>query len=525
MLVNFIFSLFFKIILSEPSCTKGKNFCSLCNPITKLCIQCTYDILIPDQNGGCEKANICNMGKNFCNQCSDEGELCKICDEGYFPDENGGCSYSNNCEISYKGKCFKCKENYILNEQINICKSLNSEEFRNCEEISTLNGTCKKCLNGYYLTSEDNRCTKTGNCSESIYEKCIKCQKGYYLDMKEEKCKEQKENLMYCKEVLDGINCNVCEDNYYFDQEGKCVNTNYCEKKGSSVSCSQCITGYFLSSFDYTCTNTENCYTGINSQGICNKCKYGYYIDFKDGKCRSNQEENDYKNCVIADGKCIECSLNYYLGEDFKCTNILYCAESINGTCIECKENYYLGMDNKCSKFENCIYSDDFGCLECKNGFYFDKKSRKCKIWDEYFEGCKYGYEDKSCERCKDDYYLNKTDNLCYNNSLNNSFYKCAMTDDYGNQCKSCIENYYLGYKYHRCSKINGCVLQENDSKCLECNSFNCLDVKTGLCEDNNNKGVKKYYKCKKTNEEGTACGECLEGLILDNDGFCVLDK
>ena len=525
MLLNLFLSLVFKMILSKESCTKGINYCSLCNPLTKLCLQCVYDIFVPDENGGCKKANICEIGKNYCYECTDQGDLCKVCDEGYYPDENGGCSYSDNCEISYKGKCLKCKENYILNEQINICKSLNSEDFKNCENISTSDGTCEKCLDGYFLSSQDKKCIKTENCFESIYDKCIKCNKGYYLDKSDGKCQEQNNKLLYCKEVLDGKNCHICEEDYYFDQEGNCVNSNYCEKMGNSGICNKCVNGYFLSNFGNICTNTENCYTGLKGYGICNKCKSGYYIDYKDGKCKSNQEENDYKNCVIVDGLCIECELKYYLGEDHKCANVLYCAESINGTCVQCKENYYLGLDNKCSKVEHCIYSDAFGCLECENDFYYEKNSKKCKEWDEKFKGCKYGYENKGCYNCKDNYYLNKTDKLCYDNNLNNSFYKCATTDDYGKKCASCINNYNLNNKYYRCSNIKGCVLQENDNKCLECNSYNCLNVKTGLCESNQNKKDTKYYKCKNTNEEGTACGECLEGYILDNNGFCVLDK
>ena len=68
---------------------------------------------------------------------------------------------TNNCEISYKGICLQCKDNYILNVQINICKPIDSEEFRNCEIIKTLVGTCEKCKEGFYLTSEDKKCTKT----------------------------------------------------------------------------------------------------------------------------------------------------------------------------------------------------------------------------------------------------------------------------------------------------------------------------------------------------------------------------
>ena len=212
------------------------------------------------------------------------------------------------------------------------------------------------------------------------------------------------------------------------------------------------------------------------------------------------------------------------MGDDYKCTDIIYCAESMDGICIECRENYYLGLDNKCSKYEHCIYSNSFECLECEDNYYFEKNKKICNEWDNDFYGCKYGYEDKGCERCKNDFYLNKTDKLCYDNSLNDSYYKCAVADENG-QCKSCVENYELGNKYHRCSNIKGCVYQESDKKCLECSSINCLDVKTGLCESNTNRTAKQYYKCRKTNKDGTACAVCNEGYTLDDDDFCVLAK
>ena len=525
-MIGYIFLLFFiEGIISDPTCTKGKNNCLLCNPMTKLCLECDYDVYIPDENGGCEKSSTCNIGYNYCIECDDDNHLCKTCEEGYFPDDNGGCSYSDNCDISYKGRCLKCKEDYILNEEINICKSINLEEFKNCETIQTSNGKCGKCIEGYFLTSGDKKCTKTENCKEAAFEKCTLCNNGFYLDKKEQKCKQQVGKYTYCQEVMDGKTCNVCEKNYYFDKNGNCTSTNFCEKRTDQGTCKECVSGYYFSSSGNTCVKTENCYTGIKSEGICDKCKSGFYIDYKDGKCKSNQEDNDFKECVkVDDGHCIECSLKTYLGDDYKCTDIIYCAESMDGICIECRENYYLGLDNKCSKFEHCIYSTVFDCLECEDNYYFEKSKKVCKEWDDDFYGCKYGYEDKGCERCKNDFYLNKTDKLCYDNSLNDSYYKCAVADENG-QCKSCIENYELGNKYHRCSNIKGCVYQESDKKCLECSSINCLDVKTGLCESNTNRTAKQYYKCRKTNKDGTACAVCNEGYTLDDDDFCVLAK
>ena len=71
-----------------------------------------------------------------------------------------------------------------------------------------------------------------------------------------------------------------------------------------------------------------------------------------DGKCKSNQENNNFKNCKTVDGICIECIEEYYLGEDNKCSKSKNCAEINNGICIQCIDNYHLGLDNLCSEFE-----------------------------------------------------------------------------------------------------------------------------------------------------------------------------
>ena len=252
----FLLLLVFQIILSEPSCTKGEKNCLLCNPLSKLCLQCEYEVYVPDKNGGCIKSKDCILGKNYCNECDEDKKICKTCEEGYFPDENGGCSYANNCAVSYKGKCLECKENYLLNKNINVCKSLNLEEFRNCEKFND-EGTCEKCDEGYYLGSGDKKCTKIENCKESIYEKCIECNKGFYLDKKEEKCKQQVGKLSYCKESIDNKNCNICENNYFFDEEDNCVLTKFCKKGDSSGKCIECIDGYYPSRSLNICTKLK----------------------------------------------------------------------------------------------------------------------------------------------------------------------------------------------------------------------------------------------------------------------------
>ena len=63
-------------------------------------------------------------------------------------------------------------------------------------------------------------------------------------------------------------------------------------------------------------------------------------------------------------------------------------------------------------------------------------------------------------------------------------------------------------------------------NECTECNEFFCLNIKNGQCYYNHeieNEENKFYYKCNRTNEEGTACGNCVEGYELDKNGLCMV--
>ena len=534
---NFLFIVHFSNI--STNCYEGINYCDKCNPLTKLCIKCQKDLYTPDKIGGCQLLDKCIENKNYCKCCNEDKNLCKICDEGYFPDENGMCSYSDNCEISENGKCIKCKDNYILigeedyfNHGIKLCKWVFSENLKNCEKINLINGSCEKCKNGYYLNSGDKKCTSYENCFESIFNVCIKCNYNYYLNKKEGKCKEQIKNFENCQESIDGITCELCTEDYYFDENGKCISINYCLKELSEDNnnklCEKCIKGYYLSGNNESCTETENCFLGDKNVGVCTFCKDGYYLDYKDGKCKSNQKDNDFKYCMkVEDGNCFQCLFpNYYLGEDNKCSNTQNCEESFQGKCIKCKDNYFFDYYNNCIKIENCKYSDGYECFECIDDYYYDINSKQCKMDLENYKHCKRAYEGWFCELCKDDFYLNQTNHLCYSNKEYGKFYKCEKTEYQNmNRCSKCIKNYYLGYKDNKCTNINGCILSDEENNCIECDYYHCLDIKNKSCEYNykiNNEEKKYYYRCKVTNEEGTGCQICIDNYTLNENGLCI---
>ena len=512
-----------KLVNLEPSCIEGNNNCIKCHPITNLCAKCDKDIYIPDEDGGCQNYKNCIIGNNYCSECNEEEDLCKICEEGFFPDENGGCSYSDNCEISYKGECIQCKEDFILigeENNLKICISLNI--FKNCLKINNELGICKECEEGFYLNLGDKKCSNTENCYESIFGKCKRCNEGYYLDKSKNICKEQNDSFINCIETLDNKKCEKCSDDYFLDQDSNCVNTNYCNI-GKEGKCEECINDYYLTKYDNFCTTEKNCYYGDNEFGICYSCIDNYYIDLKDGKCKSNTKDNDYKNCKEAKGKCTKCVDGYFLGEDSKCTTTKNCAESDDeGICLECKENYYLDLENVCTNVEHCIHSFYGECVECENDYYYDKFEKKCKLSKENFINCLIGIEE-NCVICKEDFYLNQTDNLCYSNKEEGKFYKCKFTDDISENCLTCINDYHLGLD-KKCTNIEGCEMSENN-KCLKCSDSYCLNAKSGKCHNNQiiyDEENKIYFRCNETNKDGTACKKCLKGYVLSDDELCV---
>ena len=523
----FIFYIF-SFIYSFPSCIEGENLCIHCNILTDLCIKCTIsDILIPDEKGGCIGAKKCIVGKNYCNECDLEGKLCKTCEENYYTDENGGCTYSAGCEISYNGECLKCKDGFILigkENEFRFCKSLSIDNYKHCENINTETGLCNYCENGYFLTSEDKKCIKTDNCKESIYGNCITCNNGYYYNKREDKCVLKEYNLAYCKESIDGKECDVCLDEYYPDENGICVKTQFCSES-KFLECRKCISGYYLSNNLY-CSKTENCDTIDKYSLICLNCKNNYYLNTKNYKCRSNLEDNQYKYCQkVVDGQCVKCEFNYYLSQNYICTKSQICEEAENGKCIICPEKYFLGKDNICINVEKCIYSDSGFCIECEDGYYYNKKNKTCIEMHDQYMNCKYSCknEDKCCE-CKEDYYLYENDSLCYDNTKEEIYKKCAYVETSHEKCTTCHYGYYLGIEDNKCSKVENCKIVENENKCLECDTFYCLDAKKQECVNNyliNDLSDYKYISCKRTNEEGTTCEQCIEGYEINKDGYC----
>ena len=526
----YIFLIFYIIIeqlISSPLCINNTNYCSQCNNSTNLCEKCLKPrIFIPDEFGGCKPSHKCFPDKNHCKKCDSSRKLCSICEQFYYPDENGACSYTIGCEISYKGECLKCKNEFALvGTQLKLCKSLLLTDYKNCLEINEITGFCRTCEEGYELQLGDYKCTKLKHCNESIYDNCMSCDPTYYYNKKEDKCLMKELELTYCKISLDGNNCDVCDYGYYMDKTGICMKSPFCEET-FYFKCTKCIPGYYLSTFNI-CTTTDNCYEVDQDSFLCNSCQKNYYLNKKNYKCYPNIENSPYKHCSVVDEeKCILCEHGFHLTEDFKCSNTRYCSISENGICYQCSKDYYLGLDNICTNVEGCIYSIDGTCTECEEGYYYHTLNNTCIEMEGIFANCKFTCPigDRCCE-CKNDFYLNLNDSLCYDNTAPGPYTKCAFIENEFERCRFCVDGYYLGTDDHKCCKVENCKLVENENKCLECDTFYCLDAKKQECVYNDflddlDKTI--YISCLRTNEEGTKCEKCIEGYEPNEDGYCV---
>ena len=514
------------------TCKKFENGCIKCDPITDLCLRCENEALIPDKLGGCEGAKKCIFGHNYCEKCNIEQNFCESCQEGYYQDNNGGCSYSKNCEISFNGECLKCKENHILigereyYDTLKICKSLSSNDLKNCISVDKTDGFCLKCKEGYNITIGDKKCTNTENCFQMENGECSSCIENYYLDKKQKKCVEIDKRQFYnCEISLNGEHCSKCEENYFLSDDFYCVNTNYCSKSEKNI-CTKCKDGFYLTKKSQ-CSKAKNCIEADPKNGICIKCENNFYLDVNDRQCIPYTKDENYKYCAKFKYNCFKCVEGYYLAKNDFCSSTKNCTLAKEGKCTQCEEGFYLTKDFKCVKDKLCIYTNDKNeCIECEDNYYYDKSNQVCKpVESDIFKNCKYSdILGERCEFCKSDYYINLSDNLCYSNIQKGEFYKCVLSET-GENCTKCEKDFYLGYGDNQCSNIEGCYKSNENNECQECEEDYCFNKKTSLCEWNyliEDESQKVIFKCKMTNSDATACVSCEDRFEVGKEGLCV---
>ena len=266
---------------------------------------------------------------------------------------------------------------------------------------------------------------------------------------------------------------------------------NFCSKSLNSKECQECNSEYYLTDSKNLCISTPNCQTGNKDTGICTSCIQNYYIDYSDGKCKSNLEDNEFIYCKEADEVCKQCIDNYFIGKDGKCSNDKNCAFSEKGICLECIDNFYLGSDNKCSLIKGCLKSENENkCIECNINYCLNSKTGNCE------------------------------NNQNIYTEAEKIYYKCKKTNEEGNKCEICLEGLSLNNN-GLCFDDTHC-LEKNNNICLRCQNNEkwsyCLNKNFGCLEMINNENCLECDNILNLSK----CTKCIEGYEENENGKCI---
>ena len=145
----------------------------------------------------------------------------------------------------------------------------------------------------------------------------------------------------------------------------------------------------------------QNCEEGKNfcikcdyRTKLCAKCDRSILVPDENGGCQSAKKcysgRNYCLNCDDDGELCKVCEEGYIPDENGGCANTNNCEISEQGICIKCLENFILIGENT----QNMVWCKSKNSEDFKNCQKIDLKSGKC-------------------EKCEENYFLNKGDHRC----------------------------------------------------------------------------------------------------------------
>ena len=412
----------------------------------------------------------------------------------------------------------------------------------NCKDCKYFNGTlkCEKCIQNYYLISDDNfRCYSLEELNNSYYKKdaftYASCSK-----------------LSHCIQCRSSSLCTKCEDNFYI-VDSLCQNLSQITP----------INEYYLNDENttyYSCSNSvENCKT-CSEKNKCTECKEGYSI-----------VDDDFTKCV-KESQILPTQLYYSLNGG---KNYYSCKNLENKNCLKCK---ITNSDDP----NNLIIN----CTQCQNGaVYIDYNQNQCFLEEslnknEHYrinrinygkcstsiENCVTCQSKDHCLSCDNDYGIvddevlyclsiteKMTDNTIY--KKNNSFYySCSKTEG----CEKCTDKsncistissdycildgipkklkvpdeYYYSSSDYLCKKcedvIPHCELCENETSCVKCKEgYTIKNNVRGVCESSAGLSADDKYFTQDNGINYYSCGEIsIDGIKgIENCKRCEYDN
>ncbi|CAD8092876.1 unnamed protein product [Paramecium primaurelia] len=444
------------------------------------------------------------------------------CDDGNLIQQDGChfCQFScqDFCLNCINGKCYECKEGYLLFQtqclpihqyasqkypteryEFLVDNSINIQDTFNLCQIQLENIIQMNQISNRFQFEQVNQyCQLTLSrlidcnqlflfCINCNFDQCLECQRGYYL-------------------------------NYLFECISQCGDEILTENEECELNQINCINCFFK--------KPQFCLHYFS--GICLECDYGYYFNTMMNSCESlcgdgiiaQDEERD------ENGEC-----------KYICSNA--CLHCQKGICFQCQQTYYL-LDSQCFPDEEIVEypSQIWNCLECLD--IFEKNYLKDDI-DFCVNQCEYNQQFNLIKKNTDNSNYNFNENQYHNNSIQFYSIECGNgiiegseqcddqnlinDDNCNNLCElSCYPNCEI------C--INGfCVKCEFGWKIedIGCESL-CGDSQiVGLeeCDDGNNYNFDGCYECKYSCTQNCQicergdCIECNQDFFMDEYKLC----
>lgn len=385
---------------------------------------------------------------------------------------------------------------------------------------------CAECSSGLLLTSDDKACVEALPDCVVVYSVnhkiCAQCANGF-VEVDGDCIKKDIPNCKVYQNTfnLTSSSCLKCNDGYYLANPRECIKgaVNDCVEymKGSGTKCAKCAVGFVEV---VIAGGVSYCFPVPNNLG----CERWDEERLRNGalsclKCQPNKFKIDAPNSLLLGSTCVlvnkeSTCTSYDIKETFA-TSFFTCKDS----CID-NDNYYIGEDFKCTQRsnidENCLKYDPFGdnCLICINGYFALPDSTCTPMWEE-IEGCADYVSVNDCSRCFHNFYLENGRCVLVKTQIRD----CVEYGS-GGRCVRCIHTHYLDAQSNKCVKslAKNCAVAGNLVSCAKCHEG------WGLAREGFEVSCRlvQLFEC----EEHTLlapflCLKCTPGFYPDDKGEC----
>ncbi|XP_041364262.1 uncharacterized protein LOC121379679 [Gigantopelta aegis] len=436
--------------------------------------------------------------------------MCTVrnCSAGYYLDNNNNCmicpkgSYS---DVKWSTSCTSCETDKTT---ISTGSTHASDCILSCPPgKEDEGGACVSCKRGFYKAvtmaapctqCDTNKTTAGRGSTKSSDCNIVACMPGYFLN---------------------GNDCKKCAYGYYQPEKWQ----------ETCLQCDPSETTYKLGAVNKTECLLE-CQPGkelIN--GVCDKCKIGYYKDNTDREkymctlCRNNQITAREGATTVDDCSIANCTMPGYFRNTFtnlctKCKRGTYQNDKWKDTCIACSNNYTTkeeGSTSDSACIRNCPSGQQLDegndrCVDCTVGTYRDsEKSWQCVPCSNGLttQGVKaVSSSECSVSPCIPGQFFNSTTSACEMCPVNK--YQSASKSF---SCETCPGGYFTnGPGKTSRSDCQG-LCDVNKPNCSE--HATCVNTPTAsVCKCNSDytgDGITCIHKC---DDKYCNTGECVRG-------------